>query len=230
MKKILVLFILWSISLSAFAYQTYGIGKLVKIEGNTKHPYILIIKTDDKVGVLPIDHKDKNVKKLQDLNNKFVVFNGRILSKKVEIFEGKNTNEEVIALDSLREFQLKDLRLDDKQISRVEQTLENKNTPSLNKRARVQLDDGLTQSAIFTGGALLAHSAATSNMDSGDTRKDIGQMVILSSGLILMAKKVKDYYKLDWGDWHIPMHDNSRPTQSNHSKEQLKELQNQHNN
>jgi hypothetical protein len=189
----------------ALAFETHGIGKIAEVQEGKEKRYFLLIKDQDQVGILPIKLNEKmSAKTMSELKEKMVVFRGRILSEK--FFTGElEQYTDIIVFSELREFGLKDLRMGQANIDRVEQKLDMKQKPNAASRATVRLDDRVTQAALFTGAGLLVADAAYMNSSSNDTRKDMSKLLIVSAGLVMLAEKIKQRYKIDWGNWDIPM-------------------------
>jgi len=203
---------------TALAFETHGIGRIAEVDDGGKKRYFLLIKDQEQVGIIPVKINDKvDVKKLTELKEKLVVFNGKMLSEKT--LEGELEQfTDVIALSSLREFNLKDISMDKVNIDRVEQKIEMSHNPGQAKQATIRLDDRVTQAALFTGTGLLFVDAANSNTSSNDYRKDVSKLLVISAGLVMLAEKIKQRYKIDWGTWDIPMNQNkpieSKPTKT----------------
>jgi hypothetical protein len=202
---------------TALAFETHGIGRIAEVTEAGKKKYFLLIKDQDQVGIIPVKINEKvDAKKLSDLKEKLIVFNGKILSEKT--FEGELEQfTDVIALSSLREFNLKDISMDKINIDRVEQKIEMTQNPGQAKKATIRLDDRVTQAALFTGTGLMVADAAYMNSSGDDTRKDISKLLVISAGLVMLAEKIKQRYKIDWGNWNIPMNQ-SAPKESTPNK------------
>jgi hypothetical protein len=202
---------------TALAFETHGIGRIAEVDEGGKKRYFLLIKDQEQVGIIPVKINDKvDAKKLANLKEKLVVFNGKMLSEKT--LEGELEQfTDVIALSSLREFNLKDISMDKVNIDRVEQKIEMSQNPGQAKQATIRLDNRVTQAALFTGAGLLVADAAYMNSSGDDTRKDLSKLLVISAGLVMLAEKIKQRYKIDWGNWDIPMNQN-KPVESKPAK------------
>ncbi len=216
MKWILTLLIMIN---TALAFDTHGIGRIAEVTEAGKKKYFLLIKDQNQVGIIPVKMNAKfDAKILGDLKEKLVVFNGKILSEK--FFEGELEQfTDVIVLSSLREFTLKDISMDKMNIDRVEQKIEMTNNPGQAKQATIRLDDRVTQAAIFTGAGLLAVDAINSNGSGNELNKETSKLLVISAGLIMLAEKIKQRYKIDWGNWDIPMNQTGAETGQKKSKQ-----------
>lgn len=188
------------------AFESYGIGKIVKVSkkdavgfGNIQ--YFLVVKQGEQVGAMPIIFNDKIAEK--DVVNKIdqiVIFRGKIKSQK---FKQKERVETVDVVDfvKLKKLTFKDLNDNIAEI--------NKKDPSFNlrvqpKKNRFVLSDDVAQKAILTSAALLLNDMAATDRPQGKFDRDLTAGVLLTSGIIMMADKIKKMVKVEQDDWHLP--------------------------
>jgi hypothetical protein len=194
-----------SLSISSFA--DYGFGKLIKVnDPKLSAQYILLVKDGDKLGALPIKETTSiNKKKLDPLVDEYVIFVGKIEQDQFTTVEG-SMNAELIELSEIKVFEMKSLQLADKDVKAVKtDSRQAVNKPRTIKKRTIRLDDHTAQSAILTGSLLMAHSAGTAGQ--AKPARELGQMLIIGSGLVMMAGKLKNMYKIEDSHWEIPMND-----------------------
>jgi hypothetical protein len=202
MKKLIVLLLF---SLNALAVESYGIGKIVKVDkknslGFGKIQHFLVIKHGNQLGALPIiTNKKFSQKDLDKTKDKVVIFRGRIKSKKFKFKERVETVE-VIDFAKMKELSFNDLNIAFQKVNekKPDYDLEKKNYAPKN----IALNDSTAQTAILTSAALLLNDFQASEGPQGKLRRDLTAGVILTSGIIMLADKLKKSIKID-GNWSM---------------------------
>jgi hypothetical protein len=189
------------------SYADYGFGKLIKVKDEKlSAQYILLVKDGEKLGALPIvETKQVNKKHLNPLVDEYVIFVGKVIKDQLTTIEG-SMNAELIELSEIKAFEMKSLQLADSDVKAVKtDSRQAVNKPRTIRKRTIRLDDHTAQSAILTGSLLMAHSAGTAGQ--AKPARELGQMLIIGSGLVMMAGKLKNMYKIEDSHWEIPMND-----------------------
>lgn len=204
--KPLIFIVCLFFTLSSFAIESYGIGKIVKVPksqavGFNNLQYFLVIKQADQVGAMPIvfnkSFKEKDIASKVD---KIVIFRGKIKSKKFKRAERVETVE-VVDFVKLKKLTFADINNNIAEINKKDPSFDLKVKP---KKNTITMSDNTTQKAVLTSAALLLNDMQAAEGDQGKMRRDLTAGVLLTGGIVMMAKKLGEIIKVEKDDWDLP--------------------------
>lgn len=206
MKLLILLSLIISLSCFAATQQSkplYGLGKVLEYKNTEtdKKEYFLLVKVEKQSGLIPIKSKSvTEIRNLAKLKNGFVVFKGNI--RTISVKKGEiTTNREFIEFSEVKELSLNSLALknDDIDIHKKESVFSPIPGPT---RTEFSLNDEATGVALATSAAMIL-SAGVDAGNSNNIRQQITQGLVLTSGMIILASKLKDAFKVQYSQWRL---------------------------
>lgn len=204
--KPLLLMICFIFTISSYAFESYGIGRVVKVPkkqavgfGNLQ--YFLVVKQGEQVGAMPIVFNDKfKEKEIASKVDQIVIFRGKIKSKKFKSSERVETVE-VVDFVKLKKLTFADINNNITEINKKDPNFDLRVKP---KRNSFTLSDDTAQKAVLTSAALLLNDMQAAEGDQGKMRRDLTAGVLLTGGIVMMAQKLGKMIKVEKDDWDLP--------------------------